>query len=83
LPAAPPALVLAAEEPAGASSPFGLTAREVDVLRFIAEGLTDAQIAARLFVSRHTVNAHLRNIYGKLGVNTRASARLATKHGLA
>jgi DNA-binding NarL/FixJ family response regulator len=54
------------------------------VLRLLAEGLTDPQIAARLFVSRSTVATHLRAIYGKLGVNTRAAAtRLAAAHGLA
>ena len=64
--------------------PFGLTAREAAVLRLVAEGLTDQQIGARLFVSRHTVNAHLRGVYGKLGVNTRAAAaRRAADHGLA
>ena len=48
-----------------------------------AQGLTDPQIAERLFVSRNTVNAHLRNIYGKLDVNTRtAAARLAAEYGL-
>jgi DNA-binding CsgD family transcriptional regulator len=66
-----------------AALPFGLTAREADVLRLLAEGLTDPQIAARLFVSRNTVNAHTRAIYGKLGVNTRAAAaRLAAERGL-
>ncbi len=64
--------------------PFGLTAREAEVLRLLAEGLTDPQIADRLFVSRHTVNAHTKAIYGKLGVNTRAAAaRRAADHGLA
>jgi DNA-binding CsgD family transcriptional regulator len=62
--------------------PFGLTAREAAVLRLVAEGLTDAQIADRLFVSRHTVNSHTRAIYGKLGVTTRAAAtRFALDHG--
>ncbi len=64
--------------------PFGLTAREAEVLRLAAQGLTDPQIGERLFVSRHTVNAHLRGVFGKLGVNTRAAAaRLALDHGLA
>jgi DNA-binding CsgD family transcriptional regulator/tetratricopeptide (TPR) repeat protein len=73
----------AAASPATTPMPFGLSARELDVLRLVAEGLTDAQVAERLFVSRHTVNAHLRAIYGKLGVNTRAAAaRLALEHGL-
>ena len=54
------------------------------MLRLVAEGLTDAQAAERLFVSRHTINAHLRGVYGKLGVRTRAAAaRRATDHGLA
>jgi DNA-binding NarL/FixJ family response regulator len=69
---------------APATLPFGLTAREVDVLKLLAEGLTDPQIAERLFVSRNTVATHTRAIFGKLGVTTRAAAaRLAAEHGLA
>ncbi|MFN8517555.1 MAG: helix-turn-helix transcriptional regulator, partial [Thermomicrobiales bacterium] len=69
---------------ADAAAPLGLTAREAEVLRLVAQGLTDPQIAARLFLSRHTVNSHLKAIYAKLGVNTRAAAtRLAADHGLA
>jgi DNA-binding CsgD family transcriptional regulator len=77
---------LAAPAPAtrADSALFGLTGRELEVLRLVAEGLTDAQVAARLFVSRNTVNAHLRGIYGKLGVTSRAAAtRLAIEHRLA
>jgi ATP/maltotriose-dependent transcriptional regulator MalT len=67
-----------------AALPFGLTAREGEVLRLVAAGLTDVQAADRLFVSRHTVNGHLKAIYGKLGVNNRAAAaRLALEHRLA
>ena len=63
---------------------FGLTAREAEVLTLLAAGLTDPQIAARLFVSRHTVNDHLKAIYGKLAVTNRAAAtRLALTHRLA
>ncbi len=63
--------------------PFGLTPREAAVLRLVAEGLPDSQIAARLFISRNTVNSHLKAIFGKLGVATRAAAaRLATDHRL-
>jgi ATP/maltotriose-dependent transcriptional regulator MalT len=63
--------------------PLGLTAREAEVLRLVAEGLSDAHIAERLFVSRHTVNGHLKAIYGKLGVTSRtAAARVALDHGL-
>jgi len=70
--------------PQAPAVPFGLTAREAEVLRLLAEGLTDPQIADRLFVSRHTVNAHTKALYGKLGVNTRAAAaRRAADHGLA
>jgi predicted ATPase/DNA-binding CsgD family transcriptional regulator len=60
-----------------------LTAREVEVLRLVAEGLTDAAVAGRLFVSVRTVNAHLRSIYTKLGVTSRAAAtRIAVTEGV-
>jgi DNA-binding CsgD family transcriptional regulator len=59
----------------------GLTAREVDVLRLVAQGLTDAEVAERLFMARRTVNTHLTSIYTKLGVNSRAAAtRFAVEH---
>jgi predicted ATPase/DNA-binding CsgD family transcriptional regulator len=51
-----------------------LTAREVEVLRLVAAGLTDAAIASELYVSVRTVNAHLRSVYTKLGVTSRAAA---------
>jgi predicted ATPase/DNA-binding CsgD family transcriptional regulator len=72
-------------EPAVPSSPYpaGLTAREVEVLRLVAEGLTDAQVAEKLFISLRTVNAHLRSIYTKLGVGSRSAAtRYAIEHRL-
>lgn len=60
-----------------------LTPREIEVLRQITFGLTDAQIAELLVISIHTVNAHTRSIYGKLGVNSRSAAtRLAVAHNL-
>jgi DNA-binding CsgD family transcriptional regulator len=60
-----------------------LTAREIDVLRLVADGLTDPQIAERLVLSVRTVNAHLRSIYNKLDVNTRtAAAKWAMENGL-
>jgi len=63
--------------------PAGLTAREVEVLRLLATGLTDAQIAEQLVLSLHTVHAHLRTIYGKLGVTSRSAAtRYAIEHQL-
>ncbi|KPV46091.1 LuxR family transcriptional regulator, partial [Kouleothrix aurantiaca] len=64
-------------------NPGGLTAREVDVLRLVAQGLTDAEVAERLIVSRRTVSTHLSAIYGKLQVNSRSAAtRFAIEHGL-
>jgi predicted ATPase/DNA-binding NarL/FixJ family response regulator len=63
--------------------PAGLTAREVAVLRLVAQGLTDAQVAERLIVSPRTVSTHLTSIYGKLGVSSRAAAtRFAVENGL-
>lgn len=58
----------------GKTYPAGLTRREVEVLRLVAQGLTDAQVAERLVVSPRTVSTHLTSIYNKLQVNTRASA---------
>jgi len=55
-------------------NPGGLSHREVEVLRLVAEGLTDAEVAERLFISRRTVTSHMTSIYNKLGVNTRAAA---------
>jgi DNA-binding NarL/FixJ family response regulator len=52
----------------------GLTSREVDVLRLVATGLSDAEVARRLFLSVRTVHAHLRSIYRKLGVRSRTAA---------
>jgi DNA-binding NarL/FixJ family response regulator len=67
-----------------ADRPDGLTAREVEVLELVAEGLTDAQIADRLVVSLRTVHAHLRSIYRKLDVRSRSAAtRYALDSGLA
>jgi len=54
--------------------PAGLTAREVEVLRLVAAGMTDAQVAERLVISVRTVNKHLTSVYNKLGVSSRAAA---------
>jgi DNA-binding NarL/FixJ family response regulator len=61
-----------------------LSAREVEVLRLVAGGLTDADVAQQLFLSTRTVSGHLRSIYNKLGVSSRAAAtRFAIENGLA
>jgi ATP/maltotriose-dependent transcriptional regulator MalT len=51
-----------------------LTARELDVLALVADGLSNRDIAARLAISDHTVKFHLASIFGKLGVSTRTEA---------
>jgi predicted ATPase/DNA-binding CsgD family transcriptional regulator len=60
----------------GSSSPStgGLTARQVEVVRLLAMGLTDKQIAARLVISSRTVNIHVRAIYKKLEISSRSAA---------
>jgi DNA-binding CsgD family transcriptional regulator len=64
--------------------PAGLSAREVEVLALVAHGLTNPQVAERLFLSPRTIDQHLRSIYNKLGVSTRAAAtHFAVAHGLA
>lgn len=76
-------LALDTERESPSDLPAGLTPREVEVLTLVAAGLTNAQVAEKLFVSPPTVNAHLRTIYSKLGVGSRAAAvRFATEHGL-
>ncbi len=55
-------------------SDYGLTEREKEILQRMVAGLTIQQIADKLFLSFHTVNTHLKNIYTKLHVNTRSSA---------
>ena len=60
-----------------------LSPREVDILRLVAQGLSDAQIAERLFLSPHTVHRHIANVRTKLGVPSRAAAvGHATRQGL-
>jgi DNA-binding CsgD family transcriptional regulator/tetratricopeptide (TPR) repeat protein len=57
-----------------APAPFGLTPRETEVLRLLADGLTNKQIAATLYISDKTAEHHVSRILGKLGVNTRSAA---------
>jgi non-specific serine/threonine protein kinase len=62
----------------------GLTPREIEVLRLVAQGLTNAQVARELVVTSRTVNAHLTAIYAKLGVTSRSGAiRYAVEQRLA
>src|SRR2546430_10446724 len=49
--------------------PGGLTAREVEVLRLVAKGLTNIQVAEKLIISARTVHAHLSSIYSQLGIS--------------
>ena len=75
---------LVAAPTSAASFAAGLSSREVEVLRLVAAGLTNAEVAAQLFVSPRTVNSHLTAIYAKLGVASRSAAiRFALEHGLA
>jgi DNA-binding NarL/FixJ family response regulator len=74
------------DESAGARMgfPAGLTAREVEVLRLVAAGLSNRETADRLFLSPRTVKAHVANIFAKLGVHTRAAAtESARQHRIA
>jgi predicted ATPase/DNA-binding CsgD family transcriptional regulator len=57
-----------------ADRPFDLTPRELDVLRLLAAGKTDREIAATLFIGIRTVQTHVTHLFAKLGVNTRAEA---------
>ena len=61
-----------------------LTARETEVMRAVAKGLSNQQIAEKLFVSEGTIKIHVHNIYRKLGINNRVDLTLyAQKRGLA
>lgn len=67
-----------------AQEEFALSNRELEILQGIVEDLTEPQIGEKLFISPHTVRTHIKNIYKKLHVHSRASAvRLAIKRGLA
>jgi ATP/maltotriose-dependent transcriptional regulator MalT len=77
----PPALEGA--EAGEAPLPFGLSPREMEVLRLVADGRTDRQIAEALFISRRTAEWHVRNVLGKLGAANRAeAASRAARDGL-
>jgi DNA-binding NarL/FixJ family response regulator len=63
--------------PPTSNSSIGLTARETEILRLLAAGLTDPAIAAELFISVRTVENHVARIFAKLGVRTRTAAATA------
>jgi DNA-binding NarL/FixJ family response regulator len=88
LAAATPAMGAAAapagpEPAAGALPPDGLTQREAEILGLIARGLTNPEIAARLFLSNHTIKTHISRIFAKTGSRDRAAAiGYAHRHGI-
>ena len=68
----------------GRDLPDGLTAREIEVLRLVASGRSNPEIAAAMFLSQKTVQRHMSNIFGKTGVTSRtAAAAYAFEHRLA
>jgi HD-GYP domain-containing protein (c-di-GMP phosphodiesterase class II) len=69
--------------PRRAEHPAGLTAREIDVLRLVARGMSSKQIADRLVITPKTARNHIEHIYVKIGTSSRATASLfALRHGL-
>ncbi|MEU6236447.1 response regulator transcription factor [Kitasatospora sp. NPDC047058] len=84
-PAPPPGAPAPARTPAASGGPLpdGLTAREAEVLALIAEGLSNTEIARRLFVSPATVKTHINNLFAKTAVRDRAQAvAYAFRHGI-
>ncbi len=62
------------QEDAAAAAQAGLTWRELEVLRLVARGMSNGEIAESLVLSVHTVHRHVANVLGKLGVSSRAAA---------
>ena len=78
-----PALLPSPPPTKTSSYPASLTARDVEVLRLVAQGMTNEQMAKQLVISPRTVNTHLTSIFGKIGVSTRSAAtRYAIDHHL-
>ena len=72
-----------AEPPSQAPLPDGLTQREAEILTLIAQGLTNPEICARLFLSNHTVKTHISRIFAKTGSRDRVAAiGYARRHNL-
>jgi DNA-binding NarL/FixJ family response regulator len=75
---------LARKGAAGSGADHGLSARETEILKGVAAGLSNRQIAQQLWLSEHTVKYHLTNVYRKLGVSGRTDAAgYAFEHGIA
>ncbi len=76
-------LALAMRRADARSAPGGLTGRELDVLRLVADGLPNRDVAAALHISENTVKNHMRSVHEKLGVRTRTEAVVtAAREGL-
>ena len=65
---------MASTSRAADGAPHGLTRRELEVLRLVAAGRTNREVAEALVISEHTVARHLQNIFAKLGVPSRTAA---------
>ena len=82
-PPSPDPADLAGPGPGGRKPPDGLTIREAEVLSLLASGLSNTEIAQRLYLSHATVKTHINRIFAKTGVRDRAQAvRYAYQHGL-
>ena len=83
-PRVPAMLLAAARAPVrAAAAPDGLTGREAEILGLIACGLTNPEIAARLFLSNHTIKTHINRIFAKTGSRDRVAAiGYAHRHGI-
>ena len=70
-------------DPAASPRLSQLTEREYEILQFVADGLSNAQVAERLVISEYTVKTHISNLFRKLGINDRVQAVIfALEHGL-
>jgi NarL family two-component system response regulator LiaR len=79
-----PSMVTAASQESAGADAAGLSHREIEVLRLLAAGKSNQQIADELVISLNTVNRHVSNIYAKTGAANRAeAASYATRRGLA
>ena len=72
--AASPGGTSAAPGPGPAARPSDLTQREAEILSLIAQGLTNGEIAERLFLSNHTIKTHINRIFAKTGSRDRVAA---------